>query len=126
MSEIDSNTDSRPSRPLISLPRFQFSLAWLLIAVTVVAVVLGVATSFRDFLGALFLVIVCCVLPTPFVICAIYGRGNTQTFAIGALVPWVMLLPWMSTMAIWLIILPVVCGTIAVATRKWIQQFGGR
>ena len=34
-----------------SLPRFQFSLAWLLIAVTVVAIVMGLASSFRDFVG---------------------------------------------------------------------------
>ena len=42
MPNSEPTPNTRSSRPLISLPRFQFSLAWLLIAVTVVAVVLGI------------------------------------------------------------------------------------
>jgi hypothetical protein len=119
------NSSARSKRRWLPLPRFQFSLAWLLIGVTVVAIALGMASSFRDFIGSLFFVAVCCVLPTPFVIAAIFGRGDIQSFAIGALVPWLTLLPWMSSMAIWLLILPVICGTLAVVTRRWLRLFGG-
>jgi hypothetical protein len=115
----------RPTRRWLPLPRFQFSLAWLLIAVVVVAVAMGMASSFRDFIGSLFFVSVCCVLPTPFVIAAIFGRGDIQSFAIGALVPWLALLPWMSSMAVWLLVLPIICGTLAVITRRWLRLFGG-
>src|SRR5215203_369585 len=86
------------------LPRLRFSLAWLLIAIIVMAIAMGIASSFRDFIGSLFFVTLCCILPTPFVIAAIFARGDIQTFAIGALVPWITLLPWMSSMAIWLLI----------------------
>ena len=29
-------------------------------------------------------------------------------------------------MAIWLLILPIICGTLAVVTRRWLRLFGGR
>jgi hypothetical protein len=118
-------TSTRSTRRWLPLPQFQFSLAWLLIAVTVVAIFLGLASTFRDFISSLLFVSACCVLPTPFVIAAIFGRGDIQSFAIGALVPWLTLLPWMSTMALWLLILPVICGTLAVITRRWLRLFGG-
>ena len=122
----DPNTSpSRSTRRWLPLPRFQFSLAWLLIAVAVVAIALGFASSFRSFIGSLLFVSACCVLPTPFVIAAIFGRGDIQSFAIGALVPWLTLLPWMSSMAIWLLVLPIICGTLAVITRRWLRLFGG-
>jgi len=115
----------RPARwPL--LPRFQFSLGWLLIAVAVVAIVLGIAASFRDFVGAIFIAFVCGVLPTPFVIALIYGRGDVRVFAIGALVPWVGMIPMGYTMTIWLLILPVISGVVAVVSRRAIQWLDGR
>ena len=116
---------TRSTRRWLPFPRFQFSLAWLLIAVTVAAVVMGFASSVRDLIGSLLFVTVCCVLPTPFVIAAIFGRGDIQSFAIGALVPWLTLLPWVSSMAIWLLVLPLICGTVAVITRRWLRLFGG-
>jgi hypothetical protein len=118
-------TPRQPTRRWLPLPRFQFSFAWLLIAVVVAAIVMSFASSFRDFIGSLLFVSVTCVLPTPFVIAAIFGRGDIQSFAIGALVPWLMLVPWMSSMAIWLLVLPVICGTLAVVTRRWLRLFGG-
>ena len=78
------------SRPLLSLPRFQFSLAWLLIVVTIVAVAAGLGDRRSARLrrrSLLLYLIVCCVVPTPLVICAIFGRGDVQAFAIGALDP---------------------------------------
>ncbi len=86
---------------------------------------MGTASSFRDFIGSLFFVSIWCVLPTPFVIAAIFGRGDIQAFAIGALVPWLRASSRMSSMAIWLLILPVICGTLAVITRRWLRLFGG-
>jgi hypothetical protein len=118
-------TPTRPARRWLPLPRLQFGFAWLLIAVVVLAVFLGLASTFRDFIGSLLFVSVCCVLPTPLVIAAIFGRGDIQSFAIGALVPWLTLIPWMSTMALWLLILPIICGTLAVITRRWLRLFGG-
>jgi hypothetical protein len=124
MPDPDSSL-TRSARRWLPLPRFQFSLAWLLIAIIIVAIAIGMGSSVRDFIGSLLFVSFCCVLPTPFVIAAIFGRGDIQTFAIGALVPWLTLLPWMSSMAVWLLILPVVCGTLAVVTRRWLRLFGG-
>jgi hypothetical protein len=119
-------TSSRSIWPRwLLLPRLRHSLVWLLIAVTAAAIVLGFASTFRDFVSSLLFVSVCCVLPTPFVTAAIFGRGDLQSFAIGALVPWLTLLPWMSTMALWLVILPIICGTLAVITRRWLRLFGG-
>ncbi len=114
-----------PSRRSFLLPKFQFNLVWLLVAIVVLFLAMGAASSFRDLVGSLFFVSVCCVLPTPLVVAAIFGRGDIQSFAIGALVPWFTLLPWMSTMAMWLLILPLICGTIAVVTRRWLRLFGG-
>jgi hypothetical protein len=118
---------STPSsfRRWIRLPRIQFSLKGVLILIVTALVLMALASSFRDFVGSLFFVSICCVLPTPFVVAAIFGRGDIQSFAIGALVPWLTLLPWMSSMFIWLLILPLVCGTLAVVTRRWLRLFGG-
>ena len=118
-------SDPVTSRRSFLVPRPRFNLVWLVIAIVVVLVVLGAASSFRDLVGSLFFVSVCCVLPTPLVVAAIFGRGDIQTFAIGALVPWITLLPWLSSMFIWLLILPILCGTLAVVTRRWLRLFGG-
>jgi hypothetical protein len=112
-------------RRWIRLPRIQFSLTGLLVLIVVAFVLMALASSFRDLLSSLFFVTVCCVLPTPFVVAAIFGRGDIQSFAIGALVPWLTLLPWISSMFLWLLLLPPVCGTLAVVTRRWLRLFGG-
>jgi len=129
MPQLDPS-QSRPSR-LFSLPRFQFSLAWLLITVTAVAILLGVAKFFGGVVVAVLFASICCVLPTPLLICAIFARGDVQAFSIGALVPWFTLFAWMPSssgfsIALWLLVLPVLCGVIAAFTRRWIQRFGGR
>jgi hypothetical protein len=116
---------TRSSQNWLPLPRVRFNFTWLLIAITILAIFMVMASSFRDFIGSLLFVTFCCVLPTPFVITAIFARGDIQTFAIGALVPWLTLLPWMPSMAVWLLILPLICGTLAVVTRRWLRLFGG-
>ena len=63
-----------------SPPRFQFSLRWLLIAVTVVAVLLGLAVV-SDRADDRWLVLLAVLLrglfPTVAVVAAIYGRGES-------------------------------------------------
>jgi hypothetical protein len=118
-------------RRIFSLPKFQFSLAWLMIAVTVVALALALAHLVGDFLGLMLFAAVCCILPTPLVICAIFARGDLQAFAIGALIPWFTLYTWMSnsgslSIAVWLVFLPAICGALAVATRRWIERHDGK
>jgi hypothetical protein len=59
---------------------------------------------------------------------AIYARGDLQAFAIGALVPWVMMIALrivainsLFAAAVWLLPMCVICGVVAAATRRWIQ-----
>lgn len=76
---------SRPSFP----PRFQFSLRWLFVAVTVVAVLLGLL-AFQIGQGIAYLCFLFAfrtAIPAAALAGAIYGRGDLQAFAIGALVP---------------------------------------
>ncbi len=69
----------RSTRSLISVPRLQFSLAKLLIAIAVVAVLLFLATKVGSFVEIVLFSFVACVVPTPLVICAIYGRGDVRS-----------------------------------------------
>jgi hypothetical protein len=127
MPKPEPTSNSRSSRPLVSLPRFQFSLFWLMIVVTLVAVILGLGWSLGSlFLDVIFLA-VCCVVPTPLVICVVFGRGYLRAFAIGALIPWIILIPWGSRSATLIIlaltvVLSGTCGLIAAGTWRWIRQ----
>jgi hypothetical protein len=127
MFEPDVSPRIRSTRHVAPLSRFQFSLSSLLIVVTVVAVVLGLSAVFGNLIGALALAIVFCVLPTPLVICAIFARGDIQAFAIGALVPFVTMFasrPYQSYLAmiIWFLVLPGICGVVAVVTLRWVRR----
>jgi hypothetical protein len=114
-----------------SLPRFQFSLRWLLIAVTIVAVLLGFL-SFQIgqiLVGLCVFVVLRGIVPTAALAGAIYGRGGLRAFAIGALVPCVPVLtsgaePWdrwgwgfVSGAAIHLAAIGI-CGVVAVVARR--------
>src|SRR5882724_943480 len=72
-------------------PRFQFSLRNMLIAVAVLAVLLGLFAVAGGILTWLLAAVVIWILPTPLVVSAVYARGDLRAFAIGALVPWVSL-----------------------------------
>jgi hypothetical protein len=121
----------RPSRA--ARPRFQFSLAWLLIVVTVTCVVLGLSTTLAWSIVVLIVTsIVRFILPAVLVACIIYGRGDFQAFAIGASVPFASLVvgsgsvPGIGGFAV-LVYLPLisgVCGVLATLTRRWILQYG--
>ena len=129
MAYFDLSTDPPPTRRLFALPRFQFSLAWLLIAVTIVAVALGLAATVGSFLNAVLFAVICCVLPTPLVICALFARGDVQAFAIGALVPWATLFAWAPgnspfVFGVGLAVMATTCGALAVTTRRLIRRAG--
>src|SRR2546423_10124038 len=122
-------TPSQSSRPLMSLPRFQYSLARLLIAVTVVAILIFLATKVASLFQIILFSFVTCIVPTPLVICAVYGKGDVRAFSIGALNPWVVSIalrfpdPYGTFFEmIWLIVMGGICGVIAVITRRWIWQ----
>jgi hypothetical protein len=126
MAKSDSNVESRPRRSIFSLPRFQFSLGWMLICVTLIAVALGLSITIGSLVATLLFAIVYCVLPTPLLIFAIFARGDSQAFAIGALIPWWTLQNWMPgassfSSAIWLLVMCSVCGTVGAITRRWIR-----
>jgi hypothetical protein len=119
-----------PLDAFLPMPRFQFSLAWLMIAISVACVILFLAATFIDFFGVLFVSTILWVIPTPLLIIAIFGRGDLQAFAIGALVPWIahIALRYPATgtsfvvVSIWLLPNCIICGALAAATRRWIQS----
>jgi hypothetical protein len=95
-----------------------------MIVITVVAILLGLAVTFTGFLTLIFFFAVWCVLPTPLVVCAIFGRGDVRAFSVGGLVPWVLMLRDSlpdPALWIWLPIVAVVCGIVAVFTYRWVQ-----
>lgn len=130
MPKSEPLTNARPGeRPRIPR-RFQFSLFWLMVTVTAVAVILGLGSTLGSFFGELLYLAVCCVVPTPLVICVVFARGFTRAFAIGALVPWVMLFLWTTGRGSLLVlavtlVLSIVCGVIAAGTWRWIRRHEG-
>src|SRR5207237_935330 len=128
MPKLDP-TSNQESRRLFALPRFQFSLAKLMIAVTVIAILIFLATSVGSFIEMVFFTITACIIPTPFVIGAIYGRGDIRAFSIGALVPWVAAItvhypgPLAALLElIWMLTTGTICGVLAVVTRRFIAR----
>jgi amino acid permease len=110
MANFDPTTDPRSTRQLLSLPRFQFSLAWLLIAMTIIAVALGLAVTVGSLVSAVLFAVICCVLPTPLVICALFARGDVQASAF--------------VFGIGLAVMATTCGALAVTTRRLIRRAG--
>lgn len=127
MPELEPPTDFRSGENARGSRKFQFSLLWLLVTVTIVAIVLGLGASLGEFLSDVLYLSVCCVVPTPLIICVVFANGHTRAFAIGALVPWLMVLPWSPDRAsvlflILTLILSAVCGVLAVAAWRWIRR----
>jgi hypothetical protein len=95
-----------------------------MIAITVAAIVLGLAVTLQGLVPFVILSIVWGVIPTPLVICAIFGRGDIQAFAIGALIPWVLVLrgpPGVGLLP-FVLLMPAVCGVVAVVTYRWVRS----
>jgi hypothetical protein len=116
-------------------PRWQFSLRGLLIAVAVVAVVLGLGsfTIGQGLLGLLIAISLRGVIPTMAVVAAFYGRGDVRVFAMGAVVASVPLLtselgstsfPALVAGTIAHLMAMGLCGAAAVATRRWLIRQG--
>jgi hypothetical protein len=121
-----SNPSSLPTK------RFQFSLRWLLIAVTLVALLLGLSTIFGGGLVNVAAYILYVVFAVPLVVTIIFARGDLQTFAIGGVVPWstitVSRIPSGGIVGleiiVWLLVLTGISGFVAIATRRWIESHG--
>jgi hypothetical protein len=132
-----------PPPPIASVPspstsnrsrrsRYQFSLRWLLIVVTLAAIALGILSVIDSGVRIIAYSVVYVVLPTPLLIAAIYDRDDYRAFAIGAILPWATL--WLNGPqrgglvgdTIWLITTGTVCGVIAVVARRWIERRDGR
>jgi hypothetical protein len=110
------------------MAHFRFSLKWLMIALTITCVLLFLSVSISDFVPTTLAFAFWCIIPTPIVVIAIYGRGDQQAFAIGALVPWVTLTLFRTpvefaffTALFWMLPMCALCGLLAAATRRWIQ-----
>jgi hypothetical protein len=113
-------------------PRFQFSLRGMLIAVAILAVLLWMSTAVAGLLLWVTWSLIYLLLPTPFVVAAVFTRGDIQAFAIGVLVPWVA--SWGSggprggtllgliALALWLVVMGGICGIVAVASRRWLDR----
>jgi hypothetical protein len=136
-----------PSRGDVSRPRFQFSLRAQMILVTAVAVALGLFVVIGwEVIWVLFHAVMYCLVPTPLVILAIFGRGELRTFSIGALVPWfsvwgqsspilvmmygqdfrgAQIFGWLVGSTIFMLVAAAGCGAIAVLTMRWVNRFRG-
>jgi hypothetical protein len=120
-----SNAPQREAKQ-VAPPRFQFSLGWLMLVVSIVCLALGLWSILPSGLvGYLFVnPLVLGMVPTVLVICAIYGRGDIQAFAIGTLVPWTSLLLTRPNsvwgLAMWVVLVGGMCGTLAVVMRRWL------
>ena len=100
----------------------------LMVAVTLIAILLGLAVTFGGFVEVVFVSLVWCILPTPLVVFAIFGHRDLRSFSLGALIPWLVLMfariPLNSVIGatIWLLAMGGICGVLAVATRRWLES----
>jgi hypothetical protein len=99
-----------------------------MVAVTAAAVALFVYVTFSGIIQLAVASVLLCIVPTPIVVFAIYARGDLQSLAIGALIPWVVLIAQDSPvfnsyllMFIWLLPMSAMCGVLAVAIRRWLH-----
>jgi len=124
----------RPSPPA----RFQYSLATLLILMTIVAFALGfMGTTLGETIVLLVLWTLFSILPAVLVSVAVYARGDLQAFALGALVPMLPLAVNGSVFGsrsasilqglmalVGVVVLGGVCGIAAAATRRLLRGLG--
>ncbi|HEY3391249.1 MAG TPA: hypothetical protein VGK58_00975 [Lacipirellulaceae bacterium] len=138
---------TEPSRAEISLPRFQFSLRAQMILVTAVAIALGLFVVVGwPLVWVLFHGVMYCLVPTPLVILALFGRGELRIFSIGALVPWIsvwgqssplfvmlynqnfrgpQILGWLVASTVFMLVAGAACGAIAVLTMRAVARIRG-
>lgn len=113
------------------VPRWQFSLRWLLVAVTLVAVALALGVF--GLLSLLCGILLRGVLPTISAICAVYSRGDVRAFAIGAVIAFIPLLvggteshnfTFLVGTTLSQALAVGLCGLVAVAVRRWLVKHG--
>lgn len=123
--------DSSPSHS--RTPRFQFSLRWLMIVVTVVALLLGlgVFAAGQVIVGLLLAIVLRGVIPTVAIVAAVFGRGETRALAIGAVVACIPILTTeigplrfsaLIAGTISQFVAIGICGGVAVVTCRWIER----
>jgi hypothetical protein len=143
MSDSHPKSEDRPAPPEIVWPKFQFSLRSQLILVTVVGIMLGLFVVLGPVVTwSLFYGLIYCLIPTPLIVGALFGRGEVRTFSIGALVPWIGQstngsYPLYATSAApssgavfgimlgitsFMLITSLACGVLAVFTRRWMDR----
>jgi hypothetical protein len=118
------------SRDANRRPRFQFSLVALLVLMTVVALLLGFSAYIIDAMLLGPLLAFAFYLPAAaLAACAVYGRGDYQAFALGALIPWVATMidgipySWSGLgVLIRVVLIAAGCGCVSVFTRRWIKD----
>jgi hypothetical protein len=116
------------------VPRLQFSLQWLLVAVTLVALLFGWSAMIGDSPFRMLAAGLYVIVPTPLIMGAVYGRGDTRAFSIGAFLPWIsrwadgvptgMALIYILQSVTWLLLTGAVCGALAVTVRRWLIRRG--
>jgi hypothetical protein len=138
MSKAQSSSDTASSRQPSThrgaqTGKFQFSLGELMIVVTLLAVVLGVAvTAGTEWLFVALFLAVGCVWLTLLVTCLVWSRGVLRVFAAGAAMPtacviWfsdrhLILGDWSFLLLVATICLGVLSGEAAVIIYKWLEQ----
>jgi hypothetical protein len=131
---------ARVQNPIMPSPgqptRFQFGLRWMLLLVAAAAIFLTLTVAAEQFLLRWILTpATIFVIPTVFIVVALYDRGDRRAFAIGALVPtsisilagevvrFSTLMDWLSS-TIWLLLMAAGCGAVAIATRRTVAPTG--
>jgi hypothetical protein len=66
---------------------WQFQLRHLLMVMAAASALFATLFAFPDALASALLMILMLILPTSLIAAAIYGKGNTRAFCIGALIP---------------------------------------
>ncbi len=84
--------------------RWQFSIRAMMVAITGVAVVIGMVFVFPNWLAEPLAYCFAIASPSVLAVAAIYGRDNVRVFAIGAMSPQVALLMIYSTSGLYTVI----------------------
>jgi hypothetical protein len=109
-------------------------LRWLLVAVTIVAVLLGLAAIVPAFVRLVGLAVYL-LYPTPLLVAAIFARGEIRAFSVGAMIPWAVIwsdgpphsVDWgdLFGLIIWLVFFGGACGIVAAVSYRWLERHGG-
>jgi hypothetical protein len=130
---LESRPSSRSSGKGSYRPPVQYSLFRLMVGMTLVAILLGLLVTLSGtIIYSLFFSTMAYIVPAALVACVVYGRGDFQAFAIGAMIPFIGVFIGVTAsrpsfaasigLFVQLIVLASVCGTVTALTRRWIVQ----